>query len=91
MPKIETIEDLRLQLLGDFNAAQGNPEAARRAVDRATIAGKILGTVKAQLEYADLRGEKPSIAFLGGEDTSPQAQIGAKIRREIEAQKKGEQ
>lgn len=89
MAKIETIDDLRLQLLEDFSAANGNPEAARRAVDRATIAGKILGTVKAELEYAELRKEEPFIEFLGGADTSPTAKMARKIRREIEAQKEG--
>ena len=27
-------------------------------------AGKIIGTVKVELEYSHLRGEKPNIAFL---------------------------
>lgn len=34
-------------------------------------AGKVLGTVKAQLEYSMLKGEEPDIPFLGKTSGKP--------------------
>lgn len=42
-----------------------DPRRANQVKEMSNAAGKVLGTVKAQLEYALMRGEEPEIPFLG--------------------------
>ncbi len=51
----ETLRDLRS---GDLDR--------HVAGEIANMAGKITNTLKVQLEYADLRKEKPDVAYLNG-------------------------
>lgn len=84
MPKPSNIEELRDQLLDAFEDVKKDPRRANQVKEMTNAAGKVLGTLKTQLEYAMLRNERPCIQFLGGDATSSTAQLHAKIRREIE-------
>ena len=85
MAKPKDISELRDQLLDAFQWVKEDPRRANQVKEMTNAAGKVLGTVKAQLEYAMLRQEKPSIEFLGGEWTSATQQLHKKVRAEIEA------
>lgn len=61
----QDITQLRDQLLAAFDWVQQDPRRANQVKEMSNAAGKILGTVKAQMEYAVLRGEQPDIPFLG--------------------------
>lgn len=59
----QSVTDLRercLEIFDQFNEGKLPPEQMKEA---ANMAGKILGTVKVQLEYAALK-EKPDIPFM---------------------------
>ena len=75
MPKPKDIRELRDQLLDAFQWVKEDPRRANQVKEMTNAAGKVLGTVKAQLEYAMLRQEKPSIEFLGGEWPSAMQQL----------------
>jgi len=54
----------------------------------ANTAGKVIGTLKIELEYAMLRGEKPNIPFLNGPALPADGNILlAEIHKEIDAAK----
>lgn len=42
-----------------------DPRRANQVKEMTNAAGKVLGTLKAQIEYSMLRGEEPDIAFMG--------------------------
>ena len=65
MPKPKDINELREQLLEAFDWVKNDPRRANQVKEMTNAAGKILGTVKAQLEYAVIKGEEPEIEFLG--------------------------
>lgn len=65
MAKPKDINDLRNQLLDAFEWVKADPRRANQVKEMTNAAGKILGTVKAQLEYAVIKGEEPDIPFLG--------------------------
>jgi hypothetical protein len=65
MPKAKDITELRDQLLEIFDAAVKDPRRISQADTAANAAGKILQTLKAQMEYSSLRGEEPEIPFMG--------------------------
>jgi hypothetical protein len=64
MPKPTNIEELRLELLEAYDWVKSDPRRANQVKEMANTAGKVLGTIKLQLEYSTLRGEKPEIEFL---------------------------
>lgn len=84
MPKPADIKELRDQLLDAFEDVRKDHRRVVQVKEMANVAGKVIGTLKMQLEYAMLRHERPVIEFLGGENTSAPAQLHAKIRKEIE-------
>lgn len=90
MSKPENIEALRDQLLEAYEWVKADPRRHVQVKEMANVAGKVINTLKLQLEYAMLRGERPVIEFLGGENTSAPAQLHAKIRKEIEQKKESE-
>lgn len=90
MPKPENIEALRDALLEAYEWVKADPRRHVQVKEMANVAGKVIGTLKLQLEYSMLRGERPVIEFLGGENTSANQQLHAKIRKEIEAKKPSE-
>lgn len=65
MPKPKDINELREQMLDAFDMVMKDPRRANQVKEATNAAGKILGTLKAQLEYAVLKGEEPDIPFLG--------------------------
>ena len=78
MPKPKDINELREQLLEAFDWVKQDPRRANQVKEMTNAAGKILGTLKAQLEYALLKGEEPEIEFLGktsGRALKPRARL----------------
>lgn len=67
MPKPANVEDLRSELLEAYEWIKADPRRHNQVKEMANTAGKIIGTVKLQLEYSMLRQEKPCIDFLGGD------------------------
>lgn len=59
-----TATGLRSALLETFDLLRAKKIETARAKEISNAAGKIIGTAKAQLEYAALRKEKPNIPFL---------------------------
>lgn len=78
MAKPKDINELRDQLLDAFDWVRGDPRRANQVKEMTNAAGKILGTVKAQLEYAVIKGEDPEIPFLGKTSGKP-LRAGAKL------------
>lgn len=62
--EIKNVEDLRGSLVEVYQALQNGDCNLKAADTTANLAGKIIGTLKAQLVYAKLRKEKPEIEFL---------------------------
>ena len=78
MAKPKDITELRDQLLDAFESVKLDPRRANQVKDQVNAAGKILGTLKAQIEYSVLKGQEPDIPFLG--ETSGRAlRAGAKL------------
>jgi len=71
MAKPKDITELRDQLLDAFDWVKGDPRRANPVKEMANAAGKVIGTVKCQLEYALLKGEEPEIPFLGKTSGKP--------------------
>lgn len=78
MPKPRDINELRDQLLDAFDWVKADPRRANQVKEMVNAAGKILGTVKAQIDYAMIKGEEPEIPFLGktsGKALKPTARL----------------
>ena len=71
MANPKDITELREQLLDAFGWVKADPRRANQVKEMANTAGKVLGTIKCQLEYAMLRGEEPDIPFLGKTSGKP--------------------
>ena len=84
MPRIENIEQLRDQLLDAYDWVKTDPRRANQVKEMANAAGKVIASLKVELEYAALRGNKPLIQFLGG-DKNAMEMIHQKIRGELKA------
>ena len=65
MAKPKDMTELRDSLLDAFETLKGDPKRMLQTKELTNTAGKIIGTVKSQLEYALLRGEEPEIPFMG--------------------------
>lgn len=65
MSKPKNITELRDELIEAFEWVKTDPRRANQVKEMTNAAGKILGTIKAQIEYSCLRGEEPDIEFLG--------------------------
>ena len=78
MAKPKDITELRDQLLDAFDSVKCDPRRSMQVKEMSNAAGKVLGTVKAQLEYALLKGEEPEIPFLGKTSGRP-LRSGAKL------------
>ena len=78
MPTPKDINELRTQLLDAFDWVKGDPRRANQVKEMTNAAGKILGTIKLQMEYAMLRGEEPDVPFLGktsGKPLKPESRL----------------
>lgn len=71
MANPKDITELREQLLDAFGWVKSDPRRANQVKEMANTAGKVLGTIKCQLEYAMLKGEEPDIPFLGKTSGKP--------------------
>jgi hypothetical protein len=80
MAKPTNIEELRDQLLDTYEAVKDDPAMVEQCREMTNCAGKIINTVKIQLEYALLRAETPVIDFMGG-DKSPRELYRSKARQ----------
>ncbi|MBJ7391633.1 MAG: hypothetical protein JHC85_08710 [Chthoniobacterales bacterium] len=78
MAKPNDITQLRDQLLDAFDAVKMDPRRANQVKEQVNAAGKILASVKAQLEYSMLKGEEPEIPFMGMTSGKP-IRPGAKL------------
>lgn len=65
MAKPSNITELREQLLDAFDWVKSDARRANQVKEMANTAGKVLGTIKLQMEYAMLKGEEPDIPFIG--------------------------
>jgi hypothetical protein len=88
MAKPKDIHELREQLLDAYDMVRADPRRANQVKEMANTAGKVIGTIKLELEYAMLRQEKPNIPFLTGQSIPADGNaILANIHKEIEAAK----
>lgn len=71
MAKPKDINELRDQLLDAFEDVKRDPRRANQVKEMTNSAGKVLGTLKAQIEYSMLRGEEPEIPFMGATSGRP--------------------
>ena len=65
---MKNITELRDELAAVFAGLKNGTLEPKQAVEMNTAAGKIINTVKVQLEYADMRGEEPNIPFMNTGD-----------------------
>lgn len=61
---MQNVKELRESLINVFYDLKSGEINTAEAKEMNNSAGKIIGTLKVQLEYADLRKEKPEIDFL---------------------------
>lgn len=61
---MKTIKELREQVIETFNNLKNGGIDLKIGAELNNCAGKIINTVRTQLEYAKLRKEKPQIDFL---------------------------
>lgn len=87
MPKPKDIHELREQLLDAYDMVKTDPRRANQVKEMANTAGKILGTLKLELEYAMLRQERPNIPFLASPLPATGEALLAEIHKEIDAAK----
>jgi len=71
MPKPTNINELRDDLLDLYESVKQDPKRANQAKEMANTAGKVLASLKLQLEYSMLRNEEPEIPFLGPTSGKP--------------------
>lgn len=61
---MRNVLDLRDELVTVFDSLKAGEMKRNDTKEMANVAGKIIGTVKLQLEYSKLTGRKPDIDFL---------------------------
>jgi hypothetical protein len=64
MSKPKNIEELRNGLLEAYEWVKTDPRRGPQVKEMVNASGKVINTLKVQLEYAALRKEMPSIEFL---------------------------
>jgi hypothetical protein len=60
----KNIEELRNGLLDAYEWVKADPRRANQVKEMTNAAGKVIGTIKLELEYSMLRKETPNISFL---------------------------
>lgn len=65
MAKPNNIIELRESLLDMYDMAVKDPKRMNQAKEVFNGAGKTIGTLKLEIEYALARGEQPDVPFLG--------------------------
>ena len=66
---MRNIKDLRAELSTLFHDIKSGSADIKAAAEMNNTAGKIINSLKVELEYAALRKESPSISFLDCEET----------------------
>lgn len=66
---MKNVIELRNELCIVFDEIREGKVAAPKARELVNAAGKIINSVRLELEYAALRKEVPIIEFLGGDET----------------------
>lgn len=61
---MKTMRELRNQIIATTEGLKNGTVDIKIAIELNNAAGKIINTVRTQLEYAKLRKEKPEINFL---------------------------
>ena len=61
----KNITELRNELLESFDRVKKDPKRLAQAGELANTAGKIIASVKMQMEYSMMRNEEPDIPFIG--------------------------
>jgi hypothetical protein len=61
----KNLEELRDQLLDAFELVKNDPRRMNQVKEMSNAAGKVIALTKLQVEYAYLRGEEPSVPFIG--------------------------
>lgn len=59
-----TIKQLRDELMDTFNKLRSGEVEVKVAAEMNNTAGKVINTIKAELEYAVIRGDVPTISFM---------------------------
>jgi len=67
----KNITELRNDLLDSFEQVKKDPRRLAQAGELANTAGKIIASVKIQLEYSLLLNQEPVIPFLGETSGKP--------------------
>ena len=65
----KTVKQLRTELMDVFNDLKSGAIDVKVAAEMNNTAGKIINTVRAELEYATLRNVEPSIEFMDNKET----------------------
>jgi len=65
MSRAKDISELRDQLLDAFEAVRNDPRKAMQTEEMSNAAGKVIQSLKIELEYCIARNEMPDIAFMG--------------------------
>jgi hypothetical protein len=71
----KNITELRNDLLESFEQVKKDPRRLAQAGELANTAGKIIASVKVQLEYSIILGQEPEIDFLGETSGKPLSKI----------------
>ena len=61
---IKNVAELRAVLAATIEDVRQDPKAVKQAHEVSNAAGKMIGTLKVELEYAALRKATPKIPFL---------------------------
>ena len=67
----KNIIELRNDLLESFEQVKKDPRRLAQAGELANTAGKIIGSIKLEMEYSLMRNEEPEIPFLGPTSGKP--------------------
>ncbi len=59
------VSELRNDLLDAYAMLKADPKRHNQVKELSNTAGKILGSLKIEIEYAACRGETPNIPFIG--------------------------
>lgn len=62
--KIENVKTLRNELCNAFLWVKDDPRRGAQVKEMANVSGKIINSVRLEIEYAGMRKEKPDIEFL---------------------------
>ena len=61
---MKNIADLRDDLVNIFDGLKDNTMLPEKAAQLTNCAGKIIGSLRVEMEYSDLRQERPEIDFM---------------------------